>query len=420
MENNLIELTKENDIEGVRKFIADGGDINMQNRYGWTALFYVSSWCASLKIAKLLIDDGADLNIQDKNGWTALMFASLFNYPEIVKALIKAGAKLDIQDKNGKTALMHASHCNCPEIVKLLKEGGAKLDLQDKNGWTALMYASHCNCPEIVKLLKEAGARLDIQDKYGKTAYMRAEENGYSVGLCEVSTLAEIEKEIEEEKMARLLTAKKVDLLPVKCDEEIASYRYVKLPNYILKRSWFVKPNSLMLYNYLLLKKSYLDRTLTSVNKLTEALKLTTKEIRTALKHLQETNDIEIKTTTKYSIITLLFEESFDEKSKYKEKENLPIADIINKIAKLLDNDDIEIEIVGSWLWISGDSKQYKNEIKEAGFKFSNAKKMWFYSCKTEYKAIKSNIDIDKIRLKYGSEILKNKSQLKKWFLNVK
>ncbi len=213
---------------------------------------------------------------------------------------------------------------------------------------------------------------------------------------------------------------------------KMTPYKYSQFPKYILKRPWFLKPNSLRLYIYLLLEANYQDnyksnnitllkdQLLTSNDALTKALKLTTKEIRTALKHLQETNDIEIKTTPKYSIITLLFEESFDEKSKYKEKENLPLADIINKIAKLLDNDDIEIEIVGSWLWISGDSKQYKNEIKEAGFKFSNAKKMWFYSCKTEYKAIKSNIDIDKIRLKYGSEILKNKSQLKKWFLNVK
>ena len=117
-------------------------------------------------------------------------------------------------------------------------------------------------------------------------------------------------------------------------------------------------------------------------------------------------------------ITALLFEGSVNNKNF--EKESLPIADIINKIAKLLDSDEIEIEIVGSWLWISDDSKQYKNEIKEAGFRFSGAKKMWFYCCKTEYKASKTNIDIDKLRLKYGSEILKNKSQLQEWFLNAK
>jgi len=184
------------------------------------------------------------------------------------------------------------------------------------------------------------------------------------------------------------------------------------------------------LYVYLLSQSTYLDKTtinnivlnknqiLTSSKALESALKLTRGEVRTALEHLKKTGDIKITTTNKYSIITLLFEGSVNNK-KF-EKESLPIADIINKIAKLLDSDEIEIEIIGSWLWISGDSKQYKNEIKEAGFRFSGAKKMWFYCCKTEYKASKTNIDIDKLRLKYGSEILKNKSQLQEWFLNAK
>jgi len=97
-------------------------------------------------------------------------------------------------------------------------------------------------------------------------------------------------------------------------------YKFSILPKYIKTRNWFLKPNSLMLYIHLLLEANYQDnyksnnitllkdQLLTSNDALTKALKLTTKEIRTALKHLQETNDIEIKTTNKYSIITLLFE----------------------------------------------------------------------------------------------------------------
>jgi len=389
MKNNIIELTRKNDIEGVKKFIADGGDLNIQDEYGNTALFYVSGWWASLKIAKLLIDNGADLNIQNQMNETALMYASDNNEWEMTKLLIDNKAKLDIQDDQERTALMFASKNNNFKSVELLVEAGAKLDIKDDCGFTALDIA--------ISIYKQF-IQQDIDER------------------CED----------DQKKIIKLLTPKKVDLL-----SEIVSYRYVKLPKYIAKRPWYSKPNSLMLYIHLLLNKSYLDRTLinnipllknqllTSSNSLEKALELTKTQIRTALNHLKIAGDIKIKGTTKYSIITLLFEESFDEKSQYKEKENLPLADIINKIAKLLDNDEIEIEIVGSWLWISGDSKQYKNEIKEAGFRFSGAKKMWFYSCKTEYKSIKSNIDIDKIRSKYGSEILKNKSQLKKWFLNA-
>ena len=105
-------------------------------------------------------------------------------------------------------------------------------------------------------------------------------------------------------------------------------YKFKKLPNYIFKRPWYSKPNSLRLYIHLLLNKSYLDRTLinnipllknqllTSSNSLEKALELTKTQIRTALNHLKIAGDIAIKPTTKYSIITLLFEEEEEGKQK--------------------------------------------------------------------------------------------------------
>ena len=113
---------------------------------------------------------------------------------------------------------------------------------------------------------------------------------------------------------------------------KMTPYKFKKLPNYIFKRPWYSKPKTLYLYLYLLSNKSYLekaliktltgtitleeDQLLTSINKLTEALKFTKKEIATALNHLKIAGDIEIKTTPKYSIITLLFEEEEEGKQK--------------------------------------------------------------------------------------------------------
>jgi len=101
----------------------------------------------------------------------------------------------------------------------------------------------------------------------------------------------------------------------------MTSYNFLKLPQYILKRPWFLKP-TLQLYLYLLSNKSYLEKTLindiilekdqilTSSRVLEKALKLTRQKVETALQHLKKTGDIEIKTTNKYSIITLLFEKN--------------------------------------------------------------------------------------------------------------
>ena len=113
---------------------------------------------------------------------------------------------------------------------------------------------------------------------------------------------------------------------------KMTPYKFKKLPNYIFKRPWYSKPKTLYLYLYLLSNKSYLekaliktltgtitleeDQLLTSINKLTEALKFTKKEIATALNHLKIAGDIAIKPTIKYSIITLLFEEEEEGKQK--------------------------------------------------------------------------------------------------------
>ena len=103
-------------------------------------------------------------------------------------------------------------------------------------------------------------------------------------------------------------------------------YNFLPLPKYITSRYWYLKP-TLNLYVYLLSKATYIEKTtinnivlnkhqiLTSSKALESALKLTSREVRTALEHLKKTGDIEIITTNKYSIITLLFEENDKQKT---------------------------------------------------------------------------------------------------------
>ena len=53
--------------------------------------------------------------------------------------------------------------------------------------------------------------------------------------------------------------------------------------------------------------------------------------------------------------------------------------DIIQQI-KCLKVDNIKIELIGSWLWLSGDTFKIKDKLKEIGFFYSNNKKAWFYN----------------------------------------
>jgi len=77
-------------------------------------------------------------------------------------------------------------------------------------------------------------------------------------------------------------------------------------------------------------------------------------------------------------------------------------------ISKILHYENIIIEVVGSWIWLSGDTKTIKDTLKELGFKWANKKKMWYYGeMKGRNPKQKSMEDI---KAKYGSQTVKTKT----------
>jgi hypothetical protein len=81
-------------------------------------------------------------------------------------------------------------------------------------------------------------------------------------------------------------------------------------------------------------------------------------------------------------------------------------------ISQILHYDDIVIEIIGSWIWLSGKTKTIKEHLKEIGFKWASKKRMWYYG-EMKKRNIKTK-SIDEIKAKYGcSTISKNKDNKK-------
>jgi len=60
--------------------------------------------------------------------------------------------------------------------------------------------------------------------------------------------------------------------------------------------------------------------------------------------------------------------------------------DIINKINELLALNMLEAEIalIGTWIWITGQTKQYKDLLKTAHCKWHSKRKCWFFSTQTK------------------------------------
>lgn len=81
-------------------------------------------------------------------------------------------------------------------------------------------------------------------------------------------------------------------------------------------------------------------------------------------------------------------------------------AEIIQKIIGF----DINIEIIGSWIWCF-DSFLYKDQLKELGFWFSGSKKAWVYSGEEKRKGRTRN-KLEDIREKWGFEKVQTKKSL--------
>lgn len=97
---------------------------------------------------------------------------------------------------------------------------------------------------------------------------------------------------------------------------------YIQLSREFLNWRWYTNPNTMRVYLHLLMTANFCDaefethtikrgQVITGRKALSAQLKLSERQVRTALEHLKTTNDIAIESTSKYSIITILNYERF-------------------------------------------------------------------------------------------------------------
>lgn len=72
-------------------------------------------------------------------------------------------------------------------------------------------------------------------------------------------------------------------------------------------------------------------------------------------------------------------------------------------LQKIINFDRIEIEIIGQWIWVSGNTYSYKNGLKEIGFKWASQKKMWHWHTDAYRKKSHKTLSMEDIRSYYGS-----------------
>lgn len=84
--------------------------------------------------------------------------------------------------------------------------------------------------------------------------------------------------------------------------------------------------------------------------------------------------------------------------------------DIING---LVNCDGVQIDIVGSWVWLTGNTYAYKDIVKGLGFKWANKKKAWYWHSEEETRRRRSKMTLEEIKEKYGCQTLTPNAQLR-------
>ena len=74
---------------------------------------------------------------------------------------------------------------------------------------------------------------------------------------------------------------------------------------------------------------------------------------------------------------------------------------------------DADVEIIGSWVWVTRNNFPYKELLKSLNFHYASKKKAWYFHADEYRRRSKREVTLDEIRAKYGSERVNNRRERK-------
>ena len=164
-EERLFAAAWEGDVEAVRGILNAGVDVNAEDMWGNTALYWAAR-NGRVAVVQLLVAEGAEVNAEDNHGYTPLIWAVKGRHLDIVQLLLEKGAEVNAEDNRGYTPLIWAVRERHLDIVQLLLEKGAEVNATNDYGQTALHMAEE---GEVAHFLLEHGADVAVADNEGRT-----------------------------------------------------------------------------------------------------------------------------------------------------------------------------------------------------------------------------------------------------------
>lgn len=102
---------------------------------------------------------------------------------------------------------------------------------------------------------------------------------------------------------------------------------------------------------------------------------------------------------------------------KYNHETESELMNVINELLGLR-MDNVEIYLIGLWVWIDGETKPYKDYLKEMNCKWHGKRKCWYYANTPSRYRKSSTKGIDDIALTYGATKMSNRNRTQKTLSN--
>jgi len=152
--NTWLELLKNDNYLGIKKYIQNGADVSQTNEIGESVFACALRAGCCKETLMLLIESGADIFHCDEEGVSVFDMAITYDNVEIVNYLIEQGKDVnEITRKSGFSSLMGAACYGRVEITKILLTNGANPSIKDSKGFTAIDFARKMNKKSILEVL---------------------------------------------------------------------------------------------------------------------------------------------------------------------------------------------------------------------------------------------------------------------------
>lgn len=162
---DLIDATRNQDLEALQTLLSDGADPNEQQADGATALHWAVYQEDAAMVASL-IEAGADVNAVNRLGASPLYVAAKSGHGDLIERLLDAGADPNLPLQMNETPIMTASRSGTAKGVRQLIAAGADVNARESSrNQTALMWAAAQGHVDVARALIEAGAKLEARSR---------------------------------------------------------------------------------------------------------------------------------------------------------------------------------------------------------------------------------------------------------------